>query len=133
MDVESGDADDEINVSMYKGPKKNWKSEQYIKEHSVDMHMLFRMIPLPLTFILMCIRMPSLLCFLITKFSNTCKYIERDFVSGFPIRSGLVPIFKELLLYECCKNKCDWNDNIIFQFYATVQNDFVKWDLYLKV
>jgi hypothetical protein len=52
MDVESGDADDKTNGSLYKGPKKNWKSEQYIKEHMVDTPMLFRMMPLPLTFIL---------------------------------------------------------------------------------
>jgi hypothetical protein len=126
MDVDSGDVDDELNVSMYKGPKKNWKSEQYIKECSVDMPMLLKMMSLSLTFILRCIRMSSLMCFFITKFSNTCKYIERNFVSGFLVMSDLVPIFKELLLYEFCKHKCDWNDNVIWQFYATVQIDFVK-------
>jgi hypothetical protein len=71
MDVDSGDEDEEINMSMYKGPKKNWKSEQYIKEHSVDMPMHLRMVSLSLTFILRCSRMPSLMCFLITKFPNT--------------------------------------------------------------
>jgi hypothetical protein len=49
MDVESGDADDKINGSLYKGPKKNWKSEQYIKKHKVDTPMLFRMMP-PLSY-----------------------------------------------------------------------------------
>jgi hypothetical protein len=39
------------------------------------------------------------------------KYIEWDFVSGFPVMNGLVPIFKEMLLYEFCKHKCNWNDN----------------------
>jgi hypothetical protein len=54
------------------------------------------------------------------------KYIDWDFVSGFLVMCGLVPIFKELLLYEFCKHKCNWNDNAIRQFYATVQIDFVN-------
>jgi hypothetical protein len=46
MDVDSGDEDEEINVSMYK-MKKNWKSGQYIKECSVDAYTLENDVTLP--------------------------------------------------------------------------------------
>jgi hypothetical protein len=70
MDVDSGDEYEEINVSMYKVQRKIGNLSN-ISRNVALMPMHLRMMLLSLTFILRCSRMPSLVCFLITKSSNT--------------------------------------------------------------
>ena len=121
MDTESGD-DEEINISAYQGPRKQWKADEYVRARNTNQYALENDATLPQFHTQ--VQQDAFFGLLSSKTVFKHKFVDWDFIGQYPIMSGLIPIFQRIMLFSFTKHKCDWNENVVRQFYATVELNF---------
>jgi hypothetical protein len=120
QDVE--DEDDEINIATYTGPIKKWTAREYTKARTVDAYSFANDATLPHFHTQ--VQQDAFFSVMAPNTVFKHKYIDWQWMRQFPLTNDVVSKFHHLQLINFCQHKCDWNETIIQQFYATVEIDF---------
>ncbi|TVU50132.1 hypothetical protein EJB05_01489 [Eragrostis curvula] len=131
-DDEMGDASDEdheINVTLFCGQKKAWTSTSYIQARRVNAYTLENDSPSPHFHTK--VQHDAFFGHLLNKNVYEHRWIDWEFIDKYATINCLINKFRHIRLFEFVKHKCDWNDNIIRQFYATCEidwkNEKIEW------
>jgi hypothetical protein len=114
-----GGVDEEIDIHSYTAPRRHWTTESYSRERSPYQYALDR--DTPVLFFHTQVQLDAFFGHLVDKTVFKHKYIDFGYMFEQPVMTDLVPCFEAIGLRNFLEHRCDWNDTIIRQFYATAE------------
>jgi hypothetical protein len=119
VEEEGTQFDEEIDVSLYNVPQRKWTQHAYFTERSPYQYIGDRTASLP--FFHSKVQEDTFFGHLLHKKFHQQQTLDFNYMLVQPSMCDLVATFHVLGLKNFFEHRCNWNDNVIRQFYATVE------------
>ena len=129
MEGAHGSDDDEvIDVQSMNLPGRRWTAESYAKSRSVNQFHQAR--DTPMLFFQTQVQQDVFFGHMLRKTVFSHQTIDLAYMNNQAVMIDLVARFESMGLTDFLQHRCDWNETIIRQFYATVEIDLDEENLW---
>jgi len=126
--MEEEESEDELVDTQAHGGGRVWNTTTYKRDRAPDQYELAR--DTENLFFHTQVQEDAFYGHLVHKVVFKHQRIDWYYMAEYDVMSGLVPRFETLGLRDFLEHKCDWNDTVIRQFYATVEVDMINETLF---
>jgi hypothetical protein len=125
MDQDDGSDENEIlDMNTLNLPCKNWTAEEYSHARSENQYELAR--DTNVFFFHTQVQQDFLFGHMVKKIVFKHQTIDLGYIGSQPVMSGLIDRFEHMGLTNFFQHRCDWNETITRQFYATLELNKVE-------
>jgi hypothetical protein len=125
MEEDDGsDGDELLDMNALNFPGRNWTAEEYSNARSENQYNLAR--GKNVLFFHTKVQQNPFFGHMVKKIVFKHQTIDLGYIGSQPVMSDLIDRFENMGLTNFFQHRCDWNETIIRQFYATLEIEMVE-------